>query len=274
MNGDAKGELSHTQMQILSVRDYLLDLEERIYNADFGDAFEDDNERKLWRNYWEKGGGNPDVIEIDFIDRLKSDGDLPPRVPLPIHLIPRKIPKQIQNLAAALILMGRAVRKKSFANKSDVLCRPLGNATKKKRKKKEESLGYIGRLAHGFKFWEASLMTVTSPSSLYLHCIHFDECINWDKSPENIRCVICKRKTDAETMLICDECDKAYHMACHKPKVKRIPDGDWFCAKCALKRKQTASPVKKRRRAVEEEEIDGVFISDRPRKRKKVNYAE
>ena len=47
MNGDAKGELSHTQMQILSVRDYLLDLEERIYNADFGDAFEDDNERKL-----------------------------------------------------------------------------------------------------------------------------------------------------------------------------------------------------------------------------------
>ena len=131
---------------------------------------------------------------------------------------------------------------------------------------------------------------VTSPSSLYLHCIHFDECINWDKSPENIRCVICKRKTDAETMLICDECDKAYHMACHKPKVKRIPDGDWFCAvsfiifdhsktkpifqKCALKRKQTASPVKKRRRAVEEEEIDGVFISDRPRKRKKVNYAE
>ena len=100
------------------------------------------------------------MIEIDFIDRLKSNGDLPPRVPLPIHLIPRKIPKEIQNLAASLILMGRAVRKKSFANKSDVLCRPLGNATKKKKKKNAESLGYIGKLAHGFKFWEASLMTV------------------------------------------------------------------------------------------------------------------
>ena len=46
VNGDAK-ELSNTNAQILSVRDYLLDLEERIYNADFGDAFEDDNERKL-----------------------------------------------------------------------------------------------------------------------------------------------------------------------------------------------------------------------------------
>ena len=47
VNGDAKEEFSNTNAQILSVRDYLLDLEERIYNADFGDAFEDDNERKL-----------------------------------------------------------------------------------------------------------------------------------------------------------------------------------------------------------------------------------
>ena len=47
VNGDAKEKLSNTNAQILSVRDYLLDLEERIYNADFGDAFEDDNERKL-----------------------------------------------------------------------------------------------------------------------------------------------------------------------------------------------------------------------------------
>ena len=112
----------------------------------------------------EKGGNSPDVIEIDFVDRLKSDGDLPPRIPLPIHLIPRKIPKQIQNLAAALILMGRAVRRKAAENKSDVLCRPLGNATKKKKKSKKDQLGYIGKLMHGFKFWEASLMTVREPN--------------------------------------------------------------------------------------------------------------
>ena len=30
-------------------------------------------------------------------------------------------------------------------------------------------------------------------------------------------------------MLICDECEKAFHTYCHKPKVKRIPEGDWFC---------------------------------------------
>ena len=32
---------------ILQLRDYLLDIEERIFNADFGDAFEDENERLL-----------------------------------------------------------------------------------------------------------------------------------------------------------------------------------------------------------------------------------
>ena len=69
----------------------------------------------------------------------------------------------------------------------------------------------------------------TSAASVYLHVIHLDECINWDKSPENLRCSVCKKKGDAENMLICDECEKAFHTYCHKPKVKRIPDGDWFC---------------------------------------------
>ena len=49
---------------------------------------------------------------------------------------------------------------------------------------------------------------------------------------------------------------------------------DSYIQMCAMKQKQASSPVKKRRRVVEEEEIDGVFISDRPRKRAKVNYAE
>ena len=47
---------------------------------------------------------------------------------------------------------------------------------------------------------------------------------------------------------------------------------------CTNKRKQNSSPVKKRRRAADDDddetEIDGVFASDRPRKRKKVNYQE
>ena len=40
-------EVNQTYAQELSLRDYILDIEERIFNADFGDAFEDENERKL-----------------------------------------------------------------------------------------------------------------------------------------------------------------------------------------------------------------------------------
>ena len=40
-------EIGHTQQQELSLRDYILDIEERIFNADFGDAFDDENERQL-----------------------------------------------------------------------------------------------------------------------------------------------------------------------------------------------------------------------------------
>ena len=40
-------EVDQTHAQELSLRDYILDIEERIFNADFGDAFEDENERQL-----------------------------------------------------------------------------------------------------------------------------------------------------------------------------------------------------------------------------------
>ena len=30
-------------------------------------------------------------------------------------------------------------------------------------------------------------------------------------------------------MLICDDCEKAFHIYCLKPKLKKIPKGDWYC---------------------------------------------
>lgn len=252
---------------ILQLRDYLLDIEERIFNADFGDAFEDENERLLWRTFWERAG-QEDVIDIDFYDKVKDS--LPPRIPLPIHMIPRKVPKEIRNLSASLLLMARALRR-------DIIARPMGMQSKVPKKKKAKGDSHWRNILAGqYKNWEQSLMTATSASAVYLHVVHLDECIIWDKSPENLRCSICKKKSDAGSMLICDDCEKAFHTYCHKPKVKRIPEGDWFCKNCVMKHRQASSPVKKRRRVVEDEDeqIDGVFISDRPRKRAKVNYAE
>ena len=34
-------------------------------------------------------------------------------------------------------------------------------------------------------------------------------------------------------MLLCDGCDKGFHTYCPVPAIEEIPDGDWFCSKCA-----------------------------------------
>ena len=38
---------------------------------------------------------------------------------------------------------------------------------------------------------------------------------------------------DEATMLLCDGCDAARHMACCVPPLRGVPSGDWFCPACA-----------------------------------------
>lgn len=61
---------------------------------------------------------------------------------------------------------------------------------------------------------------------------------------------------DERDALLCDGCDGAFHMSCLKPKLRKVPSGDWFCKECkpAPKRGRVAaakseSPVPKRRSA-------------------------
>lgn len=34
-------------------------------------------------------------------------------------------------------------------------------------------------------------------------------------------------------LLLCDKCDKGFHMKCVRPIVVRVPIGSWFCPKCS-----------------------------------------
>lgn len=33
-------------------------------------------------------------------------------------------------------------------------------------------------------------------------------------------------------MLLCDGCDRGYHMHCLNPPLKNVPKADWYCVKC------------------------------------------
>ncbi|KAI4317120.1 hypothetical protein L6164_025024 [Bauhinia variegata] len=52
--------------------------------------------------------------------------------------------------------------------------------------------------------------------------------------------VVCKQCGSGEQqdeLLLCDKCDKAFHMKCLRPIVARIPIGSWLCTKCSGERR-------------------------------------
>merc|ERR1719219_437151 len=89
-------------------------------------------------------------------------------------------------------------------------------------------------------------MNCSNLGQLFIHLATLDSSITWTKSVLNTKCRICRRKTDPEHMLLCDGCDRGHHLYCLKPKLPRIPSGDWFCNYCKPK-ERVKSPKKKSR---------------------------
>lgn len=46
-------------------------------------------------------------------------------------------------------------------------------------------------------------------------------------------CEECGRGDSAEEMLLCDKCDRGFHMFCLSPILITIPRGDWICPQCS-----------------------------------------
>lgn len=47
-------------------------------------------------------------------------------------------------------------------------------------------------------------------------------------------CVTCSKKHSPTTMLICDNCDDAFHTKCLSPALEEVPTGMWYCDKCLV----------------------------------------
>lgn len=57
-----------------------------------------------------------------------------------------------------------------------------------------------------------------------------ETCKNNDKKKcRNCGCYVCGGKQDDDKTLACDECQMYFHMACLKPRLTEIPEGDWYC---------------------------------------------
>jgi len=67
-------------------------------------------------------------------------------------------------------------------------------------------------------------------------------------------CCKCDGSGEVENILLCDACDKGYHMDCHEPRIRVKPSGSWICSDCLVEK--TTGKGKKQDKYLEDEEDD------------------
>ncbi|KAI6691908.1 hypothetical protein NL676_019618 [Syzygium grande] len=57
------------------------------------------------------------------------------------------------------------------------------------------------------------------------------------ESYSDVICEQCRSGDRADELLLCDKCDKGFHMNCLRPIVVKLPMGSWLCPKCVEHRR-------------------------------------
>ncbi|PON82222.1 Autoimmune regulator [Trema orientale] len=60
-----------------------------------------------------------------------------------------------------------------------------------------------------------------------------------------LSCEQCGSGENPDELLLCDKCDKGFHMKCLRPIVARVPIGSWLCPKCSGQRRVRSFSQKK-----------------------------
>ncbi|KAG7297674.1 hypothetical protein JYU34_018390 [Plutella xylostella] len=267
----------------LSLRDYILELEEKIFHGCLGAVQVKD--REAWRGTIMLRGYDKQADYLSWGPRkqfrddchlpngvFKMPAEVDPENPIPenkyrdpghylsdrvngVKLEPDTVKTEapaggvVRGLASALLQVEQGIHHK-------YLKRPLGldDKERKEREAKGKSLDM-----EALERWEVSLMECQSFAQICLHLFTLDSSVSWSASILNASCKICRRKTDPDNMLLCDHCNKGHHLYCLKPKLTKVPEGDWFCAQCKPKEQKTP---RKRRKIFSDEELEEAMHED------------
>uniref|UniRef100_A0A8C7F8K2 Tyrosine-protein kinase BAZ1B n=1 Tax=Oncorhynchus kisutch TaxID=8019 RepID=A0A8C7F8K2_ONCKI len=96
----------------------------------------------------------------------------------------------------------------------------------------EKKLAEEARVATAVEKWKTAIREAQTFSRMHVLLGMLDACIKWDMSAENARCKVCRRKGEDDKLILCDECNKAFHLFCLRPALYRIPQGEWLCPAC------------------------------------------
>ncbi|EUB59408.1 Tyrosine-protein kinase BAZ1B [Echinococcus granulosus] len=96
----------------------------------------------------------------------------------------------------------------------------------------EKNRAHDGDVELWMDAWVKAVRSAATLSRLNVLHACLDACILWEKSVANIRCRICRRNKDDDSLLLCDGCNSGFHLYCLRPPLHSIPSGDWFCVSC------------------------------------------
>lgn len=90
-------------------------------------------------------------------------------------------------------------------------------------------------LPRGLVVWRKGVEVAKTAAQLAMGFYVLETSIAWHKSIMKAYCQLCHSGDDEDSLLLCDGCDKGYHMYCFKPAITQIPSGDWYCYECINK---------------------------------------
>ncbi|KAI8096840.1 uncharacterized protein BX664DRAFT_325009 [Halteromyces radiatus] len=80
-----------------------------------------------------------------------------------------------------------------------------------------------------YELWLAKYKNRSTPVPVDTHDDDDDDHASEDSSQ---LCEICHTDDNAHQLLLCDDCDRAYHMSCLSPPLTSVPPAEWYCIKC------------------------------------------
>ncbi|KAJ1185002.1 hypothetical protein NDU88_001798 [Pleurodeles waltl] len=96
----------------------------------------------------------------------------------------------------------------------------------------EKRLLEEAKVASAVEKWKVAIRDAQTFSRMHALLGMLDACIKWDMSSENARCKVCRKKGEDDKLILCDQCNKAFHLFCLRPALYEIPDGEWQCPAC------------------------------------------
>ncbi|XP_063835602.1 uncharacterized protein LOC135084795 [Ostrinia nubilalis] len=90
-------------------------------------------------------------------------------------------------------------------------------------------------IARGLATWREAVARCNTSAQLAMLLQALESAVAWDKSIMKANCQFCLSGDNEDQLLLCDGCDKGYHTYCFKPRMDKIPEGDWYCWECVNK---------------------------------------